>query len=230
MEVDLVISREALERIATPYRQMVLNFKIHTITAPAPDSSLEHHRPDTVHLWKNGPGSGHLNMEILARILRQRSSSIQQAVREAPKLPWNFPFSAGSRVRLHSQPEWSGHERPFSKDICEVGSNNDWVKKDFAARAAQIDEWVAAKEAREAALQTTVPDSNFTRIEGLAQCETYTADGNPDWYETHLSGNVVSDYTDALRATNEEKIKYHQALKAWKALEAQDPQNPGVVE
>lgn len=225
MEVDLVIAREALERIATPYMQMVLNFEVLTITAPAPESSQEEHFPDTERLPRDGVAA-RLSMETLARILRSRSSSVQQTVREAPKLPWNYPFSAGSR--LQAQPEWIGDGRPFSKDIYEQGSNSNWYKQDLKTRTAQIEEWVAAKERREMTLQTTMPDANFRPVEGL--CDTYTADSNLDWYEKNLSGNVIADYTAALRSVNAETIKYHQALENWRVLGAQYPPNPHVVE
>lgn len=223
MEVDLIIARKALEKIATPYRQMVLNFEVQTITAPAPDTSPEQDQADTVRWWRDGV-SAHLIMEHLVEVLRKRSSSIQMAVRKAPKQPWNGPYSVGGR----GQPGWSGNEHPFSKDIFELGSNNDWVMRDFETRRAQIEDWAAAKEARETALQTTVPDANFCPVEGL--CDTYTADQNSDWYEMNLSGNVLSDYTAALRVVNAETITYHQALKTYKFLTSQDNQHPVMVE
>ncbi|CZT17117.1 uncharacterized protein RCC_02949 [Ramularia collo-cygni] len=228
MEVDVVIAREALERIATPYRQMVLNFQLHTITARAPHSISEHHPLDTEHVLGDGV-SAHLSMENLARVLRQRSSTIQKAVRTAPKLPWNFPFRAGSG-QSRDQPRWTGDQGPFSKDLFELGIENDWVKKDLEVRTAQIETWAAMNKAREDALQTKLPDPEFRPLDGLAQCDTYTADSDMAWYEAELSGNVMADYAAALRVKDLEAARYQQALANLTAVRQQEPQNLELLE
>lgn len=224
MELDLVIGSKALERIATPYKQTVLNFKIHIITAPAPPSSSEVERPDEGRLGGDRVSS-HVNMENLIRAVRRRSSTIQLAVRKAPKVPWNYPFALGGRAfGTPRQPQWFGDNRPFAKDVYDLGSNNDWVNNDFAIRAAQIKEWAVAKQAREVAFQTTVPDANFTPVAGLAQCQVYIRDANPEWYEQNLSGAIMADYEVAKKITEDAFIRYNQALYDWKASEQQNPQ------
>lgn len=225
MELDLVIGREALERIATPQRQNIVNFKIHEITAPAARPSLEQLRSE-IDILREDRASAYLNLENIVRVFRERSSTLREVVSKAPKRPWNYPYSiGGGRERI--QPNWSGDNRPFSKDVYDLGSNSDWVRKDFVARAAQIDEWKSAKQARESALRTT---EDYARLDGLARCNTYTADRNLQWWTQNLTDSVLDDYKVASKAANDAAIDFHQAKANWEALEAQRPQHREMIE
>lgn len=227
MEIDLVIAKGALDRIATPYMQMVLNFELQTITAPAPPPVLREYRPE---LQVRDSAFAQLSLENLARIFRQRSSSIQNAVRGAPKLPWNFPYPVGSRKGGARQPQWEGDERPFTKDVFDLGSNSDWVTNDFAARKAQIDEWLAAKIAREEALQTKIPDPDFVALDGLFHCDTYASDSDMAWHAENLGGIVMDDYKAAVKDKNMAAIRYQQAHKNFEAAKVHFVHRPAMVE
>lgn len=221
MEVDLVITRAALERWATPYRQMVLNFKIHTITAPAPHSSLEVQQPTDTHLPVKHGEFAQLSMETLVGILRKRSSTIQRAVREAPKVSWNHPFPGGP------QPKWSPDERPFLK---EVESNFEWFENDFAARTIQIQEWNDARKAREEELHTRDPNPNFVLMEGLGGCKTYPPDSNLACFEVDLSAVTRAEYMKALQEAEQAQVQFDQELAMWKGLNEEDPPDPYAIE
>lgn len=228
MELDLVIGREELERVATPYIQEVLNFKILDITAPAPPQPLERVQ-STEDRRREESLIADRNLNDLVAKLKERYSTPKQTVRKAPKIGWNHPYPAEGALG-NTQPDWTADKGPFSQDVYDTGSNDDWVTRDLEMRAAQLNKWQEAKQAREAASRTREPCEFFTRMEGLARCKTYTADRNMEWYSKNVAGTVENDYRAAKAATERAEHDYKQAVQIHDALINQYPQNLEAIE
>ncbi|SMQ45951.1 unnamed protein product [Zymoseptoria tritici ST99CH_3D7] len=183
MSFDMVMLKKSLHEIMTDKyrRQKGVNIKFLTSPAPGPNTNLKQD-PGCIFRYETIDQYGEIVYDKIPtqpNIVRKRSPSIERLRIKGPNKAWNSPYTGAEKP--DGKPHWNKQNAPFSKEVFDPDSNDNWWRDDYKVRAAQIAEW---KQEREERMRTGVePDPEvFDFLEPM--CDVYTSDRNYAWRKT----------------------------------------------
>jgi hypothetical protein len=189
MSFDIIMLKSALHEILTEKFRTAKGVNVQILTNAAPDPNTDlREDPECLFRYSKHDDDGAVTYDKVvtpSQGARKRGATITRLRNGSSPKPWNYPYH--SRDNVNWRP-WDKADAPFSKDVFDPDSIDNWWQEDHKVRAAQVAEWKQEREERMRTGEEPDPDV-FEFLEGL--CNVYTSDRNYAWQKEIAKDEII---------------------------------------